>query len=292
MDPQSNLAFAIIPGIAFDDAGQGHAFIQYIDGVACTSQYFSFAIDTFASDAEEFRVSVDSNTFSQNQIQVNIMDLEIDVRIEGWTPFPKKLFRPGIMGWYTYIPMMQCYHGLGSMQHSISGNISIGSKTHSIRKATGYVEKDWGRSFPKSWIWCQCNTFDNEEDLSVFASIAHIPWLGSHFIGFLAVIYYQSEHHVFATYTGAKRTTDIHTSGVSITFSDRTRRLEIVALAGAGSDLRSPISGNMTGKVNESLNSTVDIMYTHRNQTFHSKGQYCGLEVAGPVEILSCPARS
>ena len=40
-----------------------------------------------------------------------------------------------------------------------------------------------------AWIWIQCNTFHSMTQLSVFASVAHIPWMKRHFIGFLGVIY-------------------------------------------------------------------------------------------------------
>ena len=30
--------------------------------------------------------------------------------------FPTSLVSPGIMGWYSYVPRMECYHGVVSMQ--------------------------------------------------------------------------------------------------------------------------------------------------------------------------------
>ncbi|QII81181.1 hypothetical protein G7057_00970 [Jeotgalibaca arthritidis] len=39
----------------------------------------------------------------------------------------------------------------------------------------GYIEKDWGRSFPKNYIWIQSNHF-NDNQRSLFFSYAHIPY--------------------------------------------------------------------------------------------------------------------
>lgn len=55
---------------------------------------------------------------------------------------------PGIMGWYAWVPTMECYHGVVSLDHAISGKLMIEDQAHDFNGGRGYIEKDWGKSFP------------------------------------------------------------------------------------------------------------------------------------------------
>nr|HQU58807.1 hypothetical protein [Saprospiraceae bacterium] len=73
-----------------------------------------------------------------------------------------------------------------------------------------------------------------------------------------------------------------------LSFKDRKNRLEIIAhkIGGTG-ELVSPISGDMIGKVNESLQATVEVkLFEGDSLLFEGTGRNAGLEVAGPVEEL------
>ena len=95
---------------------------------------------------------------------------------------PNSFFSPGIMGPYSFIPFMECYHGILSMNHNISGVINHNGIDISFDGGKGYMEKDWGHSFPKAYIWMQSNHF-SKPNISIKSSIAIIPWLKSSFIG-------------------------------------------------------------------------------------------------------------
>ncbi len=45
-------AFAFIPGIAIDDEGKKHAFIQLLDGIKQTAEYIRFPAEKFTSNAK------------------------------------------------------------------------------------------------------------------------------------------------------------------------------------------------------------------------------------------------
>ncbi len=42
----------------------------------------------------------------------------------------KKGLDPGIMGWYKYVPFMQCYHGVVSLNHELKGQLRINGSEH------------------------------------------------------------------------------------------------------------------------------------------------------------------
>lgn len=285
VSPEAGIAMAIIPGVSLSQ-DDSHAFIQVMDGVRCHSEYYRFSIDSFLASPDQLSISIGDNSFSEQFLSLDLPSIKCELRSTSWTKLPKTWLRPGIMGWYSYLPTMQCYHGLGSMNHQWNGTWYAQESLIELKNAKGYVEKDWGTSFPKSWIWSQCNTFDSEKELSVFASVAHIPWKGNFFIGFLAAIYYRGTIEIFATYTGADRSTILTDDEVILHFSKGSKSLKIIAHKAPGSDLKSPISGEMTGKVNESMLATMIVDYKDDEISINAQGAYAGLEVAGPVEEL------
>ncbi len=52
-------------------------------------------------------------------------------------------------------PAMECYHGVVSMYHLLSGHLEINGDKVDFSGGKGYIEKDWGRSMPSDWIWIQ-----------------------------------------------------------------------------------------------------------------------------------------
>ena len=74
---------------------------------------------------------------------------------------------------------------------------------------------------------------------------------------------------------------------VILAFKDRNTQLEIIAHKGPGGDLISPIAGEMTGKVNESMQATLEVKFYIKGKLKYSgTGRNAGLEVAGKTEAL------
>jgi hypothetical protein len=281
------IAVAVIPGIAIYDSSDRHAFIQLIDGIGEQVSYHKYPLDTFHADAETLTVRIGDNLFTDRFVDLHIPELNGRIDFSETVPIKKSVFSPGIMGWYSFVPKMQCYHGIVSMHHTLSG------KTHGTLgevhwdRGVGYLEKDWGSSFPRSWIWMHSNHYRETEKASLMASIAHIPWLGSYFPGFIVVLYLNGREFRFATYNGAKMKCKVEENCVRLAFKRAGRCLEIKALKGPSAALRSPVSGQMIGKVNESLQARLETTLTENGAVvWKDTGSSAGLEVAGETSIL------
>jgi hypothetical protein len=122
--------------------------------------------------------------FSEKLIQLNLPGFKGELKFNGNVAWPKSFFSPGIMGPFSFVPFMECYHGIVSMDHSIEGHLNIDGSFIEFNGGRGYIEKDWGRSFPSAYVWMQTNHFSSE-GISIKASVANIPWLGSSFVGFI-----------------------------------------------------------------------------------------------------------
>ncbi|MBN1685055.1 MAG: hypothetical protein JW852_00290, partial [Spirochaetales bacterium] len=209
VSPQGRV-YAVIPGVALSANGKNKlAFIQTIDGNTVETHYITFPFQDFSYRKDRFAVVIGDNRFSAEGIEVDVHDgdfkFKAECSYEGVRGLPFSLVNPNAMGWYSFVPFMECYHGLVSMDHVVSGYIEINDERIGFERGRGYIEKDWGRSFPSSWVWMQTNSFRNSGD-SFMLSIARIPWLGSHFVGFLGFVAVSGTVRKFATYTGARIT--------------------------------------------------------------------------------------
>lgn len=288
VDPTGRYAFAIIPGISLGIDGRHHSFIQLLDGKKCRAFYHDFPVEAFLPAPTHFEIGIGGNRFSDSRLELALPELRGTLRLKGITPWPRMLGAPGIMGWYSFVPFMECYHGVVSLNHHLEGKLEVYGQEVDFTGGKGYTEKDWGRSFPSSWIWLQSNHFGGDQPVSLVASVANIPWIGSHFVGYIAGFLFGGRLYRFATYTGASMRAALGEQEVFLAFRDSRRRLEIVAhKKGGGGQLVSPLSGNMTGKVNESLQATIEVkLFEGERLLFSGIGLHAGLEVAGPAEEL------
>ena len=231
--------WCIIPGVYIGkDPKNLHAFIQVMDGVSGKSIYQSYPFADFRSEKDEFKIHIAENHFSRTGIILNIdhpqMKITGTLKFVGTTPWPVKLTSPGIMGWYAWVPGMECYHGVVSLNHRIQGSLLINGAAVDFSDGIGYIEKDWGLSFPSAWVWTQTNHFKTA-NVSLTASAANIPWRGSSFRGFIAGLWLQGKLYKFATYTGAKlNILEISDTTARMQMSDSKYRLEVSGHQGGG----------------------------------------------------------
>lgn len=294
IDRSEQHSYSFIPGVFYGKTPEtSHAFIQVMNGITGETFYHRYSVPEFHSAKGTFRISVGNNIFSDKQIVLDIYSPDQTIRgsleFEGIKPWPVTLRSPGIMGWYSYIPFMECNHGVISLDHSVRGTLTINKNTVDFSEGRGYTEKDWGKSFPSSWIWIQSNHFDTS-GISLTASVANIPWIFNSFRGFIIGFLYENKLYRFATYTGARITRlEIHEDSVICTVEDRRNRLELTARRGKSGILYSPHRTDMQPKTVESLSALTDVRLTDKRfgtALFEGTGRHSGLDINGNLGDL------
>lgn len=189
---------------------------------------------------------------------------------------------PSIMGPFAYLDHMECNHGVVSMNHRVNGRLSINDEFWLFSRDTGYIEKDWGKSFPKRYIWMQGNNFMTSE-ASVMISVAHIPFLGLSFEGIIAEISLPNRSIRIATYLGARRESLVHTqNGFTLTLRQGKLRIHIIAEMDQVGELKSPKHGVMKDTIKEGLGGTIKVTLQSRDKTiWEDQSTHCGIEIEG-----------
>ena len=262
-----------------------HAFIQIINGITGETHYISYHISSFEWKKNKFWVKIGDSVFTDSFIDINIDDESIKVKgrleFSDSIKYPKTVLSPGIMGWYSYIPLMECNHGIVSVNHTLQGKLAFGTHEVDFSNGKGYVEKDWGTSFPEAWIWLHSNSFSHSKT-SLFVSVAKIPWLGKYFMGYICFLYVDGTFYRFSTYNNSKITTiDYKTNVLTIQLASKTNTLRVVATHNGSGELKAPTKGDMSRRIKESIDSTVHVQLFDKSKSliYEDNGVRAGLEI-------------
>lgn len=288
--------YAIIPGVFYGETpAQDHAFVQVMDGRSASVVMQKYAIDQFNPSAQKFDLMVGPNHFTGNSLALDISTADLNVRgnlqFNNTQPWPVTLTSPGIMGWYAYIPFMQCNHGVLSLDHTIQGSLTINGKETDFTGGRGYIEKDWGESFPDAWVWTQSNHFDLV-GTSLTASIAIIPWLKSAFPGFIIGLLHEGILHRFTTYNGSRvETLKPGEKHIDWVVRNKSHRLSLHIERSQSLDLYAPTRTDMSGRVAESIDARIKLQLHaleggREHLVYEDLGRNAGLEVSGDIDRL------
>ena len=283
-----NQAIAIIPGMAIDPQGNRQAFIQVINAVTGKTWYHHFPYPEFNARADRFDVEIENNSFNAEGLSLNVDTGEGSIKgrltFDNSHPFPKGLRHPGIMGPFGILPFMECYHAIIHLYHQITGQIELDGELLDFNGGVGYIEKDYGRSFPKTYLWLQASHFDGGNASFVF-SRANIPFLGLAFPGFFA--YFTDFNGItrrFATYNHSrlvKWAVDQNKGTCTGELKGPSGVLSFTARMAGGGRLRAPVDGLMDREIVESITAEVWLRLSDRHGEilFESVSSEAGMEI-------------
>ena len=278
-----NDVISFIPGISIEN-GDFSAFIQII--TKYNSYFLSYSFQEFSYSHSPFYIKIGNNKFSLDEININIKDSFHNLNISGnihfsnSTPIKSNLYSPNIMGPFSYLPFMECNHAILSMKSNTSGLINFNNNLIDFNSGTAYIEKDWGTSFPKSYIWSQSNEFINFP-ANFMLSIAKIPFGLFNFTGIICDISFKNKEYKFATYYGAKLLKfDVNNEFIFIEIQQGNKILSVSALSENSNFLLAPSKGKMKKEILESISSKIDIQIKEKDKIiFSNTGLNSGLEI-------------
>lgn len=285
--------WAVIPGIFLaEDAAKNHAFIQVLDGMTGRATYHEYPAESFWAHPTRFELRVGDSTFSANSITLDINAVQRrvagTVEFRGAVRLPSSAFQPGIMGPFAYIPAMECYHGIVSLDHDMRGSLDIDGHNVDFSGGRGYIEKDWGTNFPSAYVWMQSNHFSTV-GTSLSASVARIPLWGLNFPGFIIALWHEGKHSRWATYTGA-RITHLHISETHVEWvvTGWRTRLTLTAQRHEGGLLMAPLRTDMHKRVDETMCSAIHMRLETRGGRLllDDTTEVAALEVYGDLPRL------
>ena len=244
---------ALIP----EKAGDG-AFIQVI--TERESFNIPFDLSKYWRDSV---LKVGDNEFSNSGVKLNIKRGDIslygELQYRNLTPI-----KGDIMGPFRFFPM-ECRHGIISMKHDASGEIMLNGERLDFDGGIGYIETDSGRSFPEGYSWIHSNDFD--DNCSIMASIAKIPFTGLSFWGCIAVVWLDGREYRLATYKGAKM---LRCEQGIMEIAQGKYHLSVKVAQNTVHNLAAPQSGAMSRVIRESASCPAKFVFTDGDRIIFS----------------------
>ena len=144
----------------------------------------------------------------------------------------------------------------------------------------GYIEKDWGISFPKTYIWCQGNNF-KKSNASFMLSMADVPFKMFKFKGVICVLQIDGKEYKFTTYNNARVVEyDVNDNSLNITLRKGVLYINVKAEYDKGQKLSAPVKGKMEKDIFESVSAKVTVTLTQEDEIiFSDTSMNCGLEI-------------
>lgn len=241
---------ALIPGLALDSNGDGHGFLQVIAGE--NASYLSFAKEEFCW--RDGVIFLGPNRFSPAGVELHIDSPELTLTGRLDYGYRQALSRP-IMGPFAYLPFMECYHEILSLNHCLRGRLCLNGTALDFDGGKGYIEKDWGHSFPGVYRWFQANDF-GVRNVSVTAAIASIP--RPRFTGCIAALLLHKKTYTFTSYQGVRI---LENREGFISLAQKNRRLEIAAGAASPLSLAAPRQGAMDRIIHEHAATRLNLRF-------------------------------
>lgn len=175
---------------------------------------------------------------------------------------------------------MECNHAILNMKNVANGEININGDKFIFDNGVGYIEKDWGCSFPKYYIWMQGNNF-RDKSVSFMLSIADIPFKIFNFRGIICSLIIDDKEYRFATYNNTKLIKYVVSNGsINIILKRRNYYLYIDSKLNKGNKLIAPVKGKMEKDIIESISETINVTLKKDNKViFSDTSTNCGLEI-------------
>lgn len=264
-----------------------HAFLQYIldDHRGIRTGYIRYLYEALVCEEEPFSLSIGENRFHGGGFTVDLRDGDLGILGEvvfgPLSPIGRSLYAPGIMGPFSYLPFMECNHAVISMDHSIQGTLSLLGETVTFDGGQGYLEKDWGISFPDRYVWVQANRFTDGS--TFFVSVASIPLGPLSFEGFIGVFFHKGVEHRFASYlplTSCR--VRLEEKQVVLSLKKRDLSLEVRIRLAEGGSLRSPRIGRMDEVIKEAPATSLEMLVRKKGaEEITLRADVAALEVVG-----------
>lgn len=280
-----SMTMSFIPGISINKKDP-HSFIQVIinNNEEIKTRYIKYNKNEFSYDFDNDVLRLGNCVFSLGRVSIDIKDedFEVDglIEITNITPIKTTFISPSIMGFFHYFPRMECNHDVVSMNHSINGEISIGKEKITFVEGKGYIEKDYGKSFPSKYIWIQTNHFKSL-DASLMFSYATIPYLGMKFRGLIANLITGDKEYRFATYNlSSVKKIEIDDNRVFVEIKKGKYYLSLEGTNRHTIPLVAPKDGSMNNYIKEGLSGEVKVILKEKNKViFSDLGVNAGIEI-------------
>ena len=107
------------------------------------------------------------------------------------------------MGPFARLPL-PCFHEVLSLFHNLRGRILVNEQIWDFSEGFGYLEKDWGRCFPDSYLWLQCSQKEKNHADSFMLTVAGLGSATHPLKACSSLVLHKGKQYSLSTWQGAR----------------------------------------------------------------------------------------
>lgn len=247
-------SICLIPGVAMGE--YPCAFVQFADSHSRSSRMLRYDISDFATGRHLLNIRVGDSRFSLSSMELNLR--KGDFSLTGRLHFDKVQSYPGgcSMSVAAHLPMLECYTQICALNGRVNGRLYLGSEPIEIRDGRLYAEKNWGRSFPSSYVWMQGII---GEQAGFSCSVGQVPLGRCGFEGMVACVYDGGDFYEFHSLKGARHSLQVGQNSARLEAVSGRYVLRLQAVGGYPLTLPAPLFGDMSLRILERLDARADL---------------------------------
>lgn len=234
-----------------------HAFLQIFDGKHHQNTYIRYDVNSFYDDGKTIHLG--PNRLSAQKLLIDTDDLKLKATFEDIITPDKSA-----MGFFRFLPL-ECFQEVLMLDGKLQGELTLKQNSYTFT-ATCYLEKTYGKQFPKRWFWIQANHFDGPISLSTGGGDMPLPASNRHKFGFYIFLRVGDKIHRFGTFNRAKIKIE-NIPPYELIVSKGPYRIKMNLKPGKTTLLKGPHKGGkMTLDVAESLEAVIRLrLYRHQD---------------------------
>lgn len=266
----------IIQGVNHKDR---ECFIQYAFEGDFKSKYYSFHISRL--EVKNDVIYLENNIFAENLIHIELPELHLTANFEK-LKLTEGRTKITTMGALKHIPFVQCKHEIISLSRKCDLSINNFDNLNLNSKGEIYIERNWGKSFPKEYLWIHCfDEFEGNHFEFQFA-VAKPKFLGFKPKVHLGILKLKDNTYSFGLQKNTKfRFTSYNSHQNSVSFVIDGKDYQVVCSLDQGffTEFLSPSKNGMDGKILESLNSKITLYLSNGENKYHLKSKNVSSEL-------------
>ncbi len=265
-------SFILIYGYATHNSDDEFGFLQILIPNQ-TPEIVYFPKNEVACDIEQHIFHMGKNLLTTELIRIDINGLSIELNLKNTQPF--RTFKNS-MGYTYFIPNLPCYHSVLNTVQSVSGEIQHNGVRYMLDHEMGYLEKNWGTTFPESYFWVHAID-PNNPAISLLFSRAKIVWLGKTYIkhvGYLRFDGQQIELRALKNFSVSN--SNISPENRSIQIRSASAQIDLALGYGREVLFKGPKDGALSRSIAHQTDARikVSLTYENRSQQFQMVGNF------------------
>ena len=253
-------SFILIYGFATGNMSEEIGFIQLlIPGHPVV--HLNFSKDEIELNKTKHSVQFGHNIISDEHILIQQGGHLIDLRNQHQIT---NKYKSNSMGSYYLVPGLPCYHAILQNDSSLSGTIKVGPIQYNLHNASGYLEKNWGTSFPEKYFWMHAQDPKDSQNQLLFSQ-ADVIWQKRKFTKHFGHLIINGKHLDLRKIPRKKiKYTVDNERNESIYFQQHNMHLHYNLKSVNSVLFKSPQQGTMSHEITHNVDVPISIEYKHK----------------------------